>query len=549
MNNFKVALKAILVLFLFCTKCSAKGNRGTRKTKKRASIVRVSISTKEILFQVNEQYPSVAIDSSVFDYNLLPLFNDSRLIKLANELGSTTLRIGGTKQDITTFNLNGAFEKPAEEFIEQELNSKWEQVKNSTVEKALAEAENFTNNLQLVNIGWENAADPIVLTSADWDRLNSFCKAAGWRLLFGLNLLLRNGSDWDSSNAEQVIKFSEHRKYSLDWQLGNEPNSFNHKFGVKLLPEQIGKDFKQLSSILRQSSYWDDSIIVGPDSNRMYKKGARKFLKEFINTADDSIQVASFHQYFLNGRIATVNDFLNTTVMDTLKKLLRNVKQARRKSDQKNIPLWLSETSSAYGGGSQNLTDTFANGFLWLDKLGTSARLGIDLVVRQTFYWGHYALLDTDFTPRPDYWLTLLYKRLVGRKVLKTKFLKSKRSKSSDSNVRIYAHCAKIQRKQNGKGKVAVYFINPDETSQKLKFSRKEFDVSADLYLLQSGSNETLLSKIVKLNGKEVKMKDYTTLPELNPVNVKADEIKRGLKVPGHSMGFIVLNTNFDVCK
>ena len=44
-------------------------------------------------------------------------------------------------------------------------------------------------------------------------------------------------------------------------------------------------------------------------------------------------------------------------------------------------------------------------------------------------------------------------------------------------------------------------------------------------------------------------MKDYTTLPELNPVNVEADEIKRGLKVPGHSMGFIVLNTNFDVCK
>ena len=55
--------------------------------------------------------------------------------------------------------------------------------------------------------------------------------------------------------------------------------------------------------------------------------------------------------------------------------------------------------------------------------------------------------------------------------------------------------------------------------------------------------------RTVKLNGKEIKMVDYTTLPELNPVYVKADEIKRGIKVPGHSMGFIILDTNFDVCE
>jgi len=549
MYLYKVALKIIFVLFLLSLTCSGKRRKRTGKSKNGAPTVRISINTKNIVFETNQLSPSVAIDSSVFDYNLLPLFNDSRLIKLANELGSSILRIGGTKQDITTFDLSGAYEKPIEEFKEQQLNSDWEYIKNVTVERAKAEAENFTNNLQLVNIGWENAAEPIVLTGPDWDRLNSFCKAANWRLLFGLNLLLRNGTNWDSSNAQQVIKYSEHRKYSLDWQLGNEPNSFNHKFGVKLLPEQIGKDFKQLSSILRQNSYWDDSLIVGPDSNRMYKKGSRNFLKTFINAANESIQTASFHQYYLNGRIATVKDFLNKTVMDTLHSLLRNVKQARRKSEHKTIPLWLSETSSAYGGGSENLTDSFANGFLWLDKLGTSARSGIDLVVRQTFYWGHYALLDTDFTPRPDYWLTLLYKRLVGRKVLKTGFSSSKRHESYNSNLRVYAHCAKIKRENNGNGKVAVYFLNLDESSQRIKFTRKGFDVSANLYLLQGGSDGNVLSKTVKLNGKELEMKDYTTLPELNSVFVRADEIKRGLSVPGHSMGFIILNTDFKVCK
>jgi len=74
MYQFKVALKAILILFLLCSKFSVKGNSRTRKTKKRTSLVRVTIGTKKVIFQTNEQSPSVAIDSSVLDYNLLPLF-------------------------------------------------------------------------------------------------------------------------------------------------------------------------------------------------------------------------------------------------------------------------------------------------------------------------------------------------------------------------------------------------------------------------------------------------------------------------------------------
>lgn len=32
--------------------------------------------------------------------------------------------------------------------------------------------------------------------------------------------------------------------------------------------------------------------------------------------------------------------------------------------------------------------------YRWLDKLGLAASFGVDVVIRQSFYRGHYALLD-----------------------------------------------------------------------------------------------------------------------------------------------------------
>ena len=39
--------------------------------------------------------------------------------------------------------------------------------------------------------------------------------------------------------------------------------------------------------------------------------------------------------------------------------------------------------------------------FRWLDKLGVSAKEGMGVVMRQTFYGGNYALTDTNNMPNP----------------------------------------------------------------------------------------------------------------------------------------------------
>jgi heparanase 1 len=69
------------------------------------------------------------------------------------------------------------------------------------------------------------------------------------------------------------------------------------------------------------------------------------------------------------------------------------------------MSLTAGETGSAYGGGAPGLSDRYVAGFLWLDKLGMAARLGVDVVVRQSLSGANYGLLDPQMEPLPVSWM------------------------------------------------------------------------------------------------------------------------------------------------
>ncbi|KAF7641479.1 hypothetical protein LDENG_00280340 [Lucifuga dentata] len=121
----------------------------------------------------------------------------------------------------------------------------------------------------------------------------------------------------------------------------------------------------------------------------------------FLESGAGAINACTWHHYYVNGRDTSLEDFLDPEVLDTLAlKISEVMETVKLLSPGKTV--WLGETSSAYGGGALGLSDTFVAGFMWLDKLGLGARLGLDVIIRQVLIGsGSYHLVDDNLDPLP----------------------------------------------------------------------------------------------------------------------------------------------------
>ena len=98
------------------------------------------------------------------------------------------LRIGGTEQDSLLFNTSNV-------------------VKNQyQVQPRVSSPVNFT------------------MSPSQWGVINKYALATGWDIVFGLNVFLRNPwpqGDWDTANAEELMKYTNSKGYKVNWELGN----------------------------------------------------------------------------------------------------------------------------------------------------------------------------------------------------------------------------------------------------------------------------------------------------------------------------------------
>ncbi|XP_027580921.1 heparanase [Pipra filicauda] len=485
--------------------------------------------------EVSPDFLSLTLDASLArDPRFVALLSNPKLRALATALSPGFLRFGGTETDFLIFDPNK--DSTSEEKILWELQAQQEACGStpvfSAVEKLLLVQWPSQEKLILAEQNWKKHKNTTI-TKNTLDILYSFANCSGFHLIFGLNALLRKGGlQWDSSNAQALLDYCASQSYNISWELGNEPNSFRKKSGIHIDGSQLGQDFIHLRQLLNNYTLYQHAKLYGPDVGQP-RKHTQRLLRSFLKSGGKVIDSVTWHHYYVNGRSATRRDFLSPEVLDTFATAIHEVLEIVD-GTVPNKKVWLGETSSAYGGGAPRLSNTYVAGFMWLDKLGLSARKGIDVVMRQVFFGaGTYHLVDANFEPLPDYWLSLLYKRLVGTKVLQVGL-----AGANERKLRVYLHCTNTLNPKYREGDVTLFVLNLYNITQHLQLPDYLSSKHVDQYLLLPHGKENILSRSIELNGHVLRMVDDKTLPELMEKPLGPGSV---LGLPAFSYGFYVI--------
>ncbi|CAH1277038.1 HPSE [Branchiostoma lanceolatum] len=538
---------ALLVLLVTAVCDSASGYHGNKSYYGNKSLeksqAKVEILTDSSLRDVDRRFLSLALGPKLIQHGtLLPLLRSERFQTLAAGLAPAFLRLGGTAEDFLIF-------QPTQEDISKlasgpELDICTLNKNESTKWEGLGIGANETEGKVFKNF---------TMSEVEWDHLNSFTRCVGYDFIFGLNVLLRNGSLWDSSNAQLLLNYTAARGFKVNWELGNEPNRLQKLSNRTVNATTLGQDFRKLRSLLSSSPAFKNSILAGPDTTRPKNKTLR-FLQRFLQVAASVLDAVTWHQYYIDGRTAVLDNFTDPTLLDMLARQITAINRVVNMTAP-SLPVWLGETSSAWGGGAPELSDSFVAGFMWLDKLGLAAKLSLDVVMRQSLFEANYALISKDLDPLPDYWLSLLYKQLVGSRVLKVQVTDGSEVRVTNSSeeqrtagemdrksarIRVYAHCTNPnspQRYQNGSVTLYVLNLHQDHRAAVRLGGHLAFK-KVDKYLLTPHGEEGLTSRHVELNGRKLVMVDDRTLPELGPQKLPSNTT---LLMPPLTFGFFVI--------
>ncbi|XP_034254640.1 LOW QUALITY PROTEIN: titin-like [Thrips palmi] len=369
------------------------------------------------------------------------------------------------------------------------------------------------------------------VTEADLLAVAEWTRAVGWDLVVALNALARDDDDnWDATEARRLLAVADHHGLPVGLQLGYEAGALDLA-GVS--GWRLGADLSAAHSLLAEFPRYQDALLLGPDvaaalAASRFARDAAHFLQDETRASSPDAIVWQPWADSSEGR-DPVSDL--DLVREDVNRLLGRA-AARR-------PLWIAES------GESTTSRTFSGALEWAQRVQVAARVGADVILRQ------WQTLGDDHQPTPDYWVSLLYRRLCGRAVLDSKVAGDKSAATVTAqctaaaaptdalNARLHGSFTKLSYER---GDVTLMAVNPTAKDAKvaIKFSPAAGIRQAIVheYVLTAPGHD-LGSRSALLNDHLLAMDNGGVLPGLTPRVRRADRDVT-LEVPAHSVAFFV---------
>ncbi|XP_063979946.1 uncharacterized protein LOC135163969 [Diachasmimorpha longicaudata] len=436
----------------------------------------LSVNTKKPLAITSEKFLSFTLDPTDILTSNFITDNPERCVNMARALSPAYVRIAGPRSNSYTFARAHTMQEEDPSFI-------------------------FTET-QWNTLNWWTMNSGLDMVAAVAPQQHSEVASAATR-----------DAVWDSRNVLDLISFSDHMGYNISWQLGYECQT-----RCDISGGDLGKDVMRLRSMLEAFPRFARSIIVGPDVVTFKTRLQQLYLQEYLNAGAGGLSAITWHPDFASISLDPAGVSMHHDNLAVDKDLLYRV--IGRTMSKK--PLWLAESKP------EKCKKQFLGALVWTRRLGNSAKLGAQVLMRQPQE-------SNLFEATPDYWVSVLYKTLVGRQVLDTKIATGNRT-----HLHFYCQCTRPSSKYE-KGSLTVFGINL--TPIKLAVSLKGLKIKTlHKYILLPGLDveNRMFSETVLLNNEPLKLQNGKDMPEINPV-VATSPKGLSMKLPSGGIGFWVI--------
>jgi len=93
------------------------------------------------------------------------------------------------------------------------------------------------------------------------------------------------------------------------------------------------------------TSGYKDSILVGPEVDdignlKNITGPGEYYVREFLKNDEDCIDFVTWHQYYINGKKAKAQDFIDPKVFNILSEQIKSLQDVIDGAEKK-IPMWL----------------------------------------------------------------------------------------------------------------------------------------------------------------------------------------------------------------